>query len=94
MARVSLAFPVKEPDDAGDFFRLSRQFAGRSGLITPEVQEVLRAFDARNLPASMTMLGNGVFACGRSSRELLGLFGEVFEFGMGCSGVRIVGETV
>ncbi len=94
MARVSLAFPVREPDDAGDFFRLSRQFAGRSGLITPEVQEVLSIFDDRNLPASMTMLGNGVFAYGRGSRELLKPFGEVYEFGMGCSGVRIVGETV
>jgi pantoate kinase len=94
MARVSRAFPVREPDDAGDFFRLSRQFAGRSGLLTPEVQEVLRILDDKDIPASMTMLGNGVFAYGRGSRELLMPFGEVYEFGMGCSGVRIVKETV
>ena len=94
MARVSSAFPVRDPTDARDFFRLSRQFAGRSGLVTPEVQEVLSIFDDRNFPASMTMLGNGVFAYGRGSRELLMPFGEVYEFGIGSSGVRLIRETV
>ncbi len=94
MARVASAFPEREPDDAGDFFRLSRQFARRSGLMTPEVEEVLRVFDDRNMPAGMTMLGNGVFAYGRGSRELLEPFGEVYEFRMGCCGARIVGEAL
>jgi hypothetical protein len=41
----------------------------------------------------MTMLGNGVFACGSAAREVLAECGEVYEFHVAPSGARIIGET-
>jgi pantoate kinase len=93
MARVTAAFPSASPGSVEDLFRLSREFAEKSGLVTPEVKEVLLACDAVNVPASMTMLGNGVFACGTRAGPVLRAFGEVYELHMAECGVRIV-ETV
>jgi len=92
MERVSSAFPRRSPKNAEDFFQLSRQFACASGLVTPEVRRVLQLCAAHRVPASMTMLGNGVFAYGRDARKLLGTFGEVYEFSMARGGARITGE--
>jgi len=92
MERVSSAFPRTSPKNVEDFFRLSQQFAFASGLVTPEVRQVLRHCTAHQVPASMTMLGNGVFAYGRDARDLLGHFGEVYECGMARMGARITGE--
>ncbi len=78
MARIATAYPDRCPRDLTDFCRLSRQFAERSGLIAPEVRRVLRTCDAANIPASMTMLGNGVFACGDDAQRVLPGFGEVY----------------
>jgi pantoate kinase len=93
MERVSSAFPRTSPKNAEDFFRLSQQFARGSGLVTPEVRQVLELLTENRVPASMTMLGNGVFAYGEDARTLLGQFGEVYEFSMARSGARITGET-
>lgn len=38
---------------------------------------MLAACDAAGVPASMTMLGNGVFACGDAADRVLSGFGEV-----------------
>lgn len=93
MERVSSAFPRASPKNAEDFFRLSQQFARASGLFTPEVRQVLQLLAGNRVPASMTMLGNGVFAYGEDARELLGQFGEVYAFSMARSGARITGES-
>jgi pantoate kinase len=90
--RISSAFPTSPPRDLNDFFRISRVFAGTSGLVTPEVREVLERCSDDDVPASMTMLGNGVFAYGRSARTILREFGDVFEFGMAQSGTCIIEE--
>ncbi|MDD1693912.1 MAG: GHMP kinase [Methanoregula sp.] len=92
MERVSSAFPRRSPKNVDDLFCISQQFALHSGLATPEVRNVIRSCGAQHIPASMTMLGNGVFAYGRDARDLLGQFGEVYECTMARSGARITGE--
>jgi pantoate kinase len=94
MDRVDAAFPTKEPEDIEDFFRLSRTFAKRSGLITPEIQEVLGCCDRKGVPASMTMLGNGVFAYGKGAREVLSGFGRTYELRVAQNGPIILEEVV
>jgi pantoate kinase len=92
MRRVSTSFPTTFPEDLDDFFSLSKQFARKSGLLTPEVLHVLEICDEKDVPASMTMLGNGVFAYGRRARAVLLPFGEVFECRMADTGAHIVEE--
>jgi len=91
MERVSSAFPGRSPSDIQDFFQLCRTFDEKSGLETPEVRRVLAACDKAGIPAAMTMLGNGVFACGRRSTGVLSEFGEVFTFHVASSGASILG---
>jgi pantoate kinase len=90
MDRVTAAFPRDLPDSIEDFFRLSREFADTSGLVTPEVRQMLGECDRADIPASMTMLGNGVFAYGARAETVLKAFGEVYELHMAERGVRIV----
>ena len=92
LEQISSAFPTALPRDPGEFFRISLQFARSSGLVTPEVQQVLVRCAKENIPASMTMLGNGVFACGRKARALLMNYGDVHEFRMATSGTCILKE--
>ncbi|MGB7788559.1 pantoate kinase [Methanoregula sp.] len=94
MGRVSAAFPGTTPEGPEDFFRLSRQFTVDSGLATKEVLEVLTACEKEHVPASMTMLGNGVFALGTDARAVLESFGRVCECTMARSGAGITGEQV
>lgn len=89
LERIAAAYPGERPDTPAMFFRLSRLFAEASGLITPDVSEVLAACDRSGVAASMTMLGNGVFALGEQAKGVLSVFGEVFELQMAASGVRI-----
>jgi pantoate kinase len=88
MRRVAGAYPDRCPGDLEEFFRLSREFAERSGLIAPAVRTILDACDSQRVPASMTMLGNGVFACGGCAEEVLAGFGEVFALTVARHGVR------
>jgi len=94
MERVSSAFPKTTPADAKDFFRLSRDFARLSGLMTVEVREVIGLCDAAGVPSGMTMLGNGVFAFGGKARDVLLPFSPVFEFHIADDGARILKETL
>jgi pantoate kinase len=86
MHRVQQAFPHRCPDTIGDFFDLSRSFAEESGLITDEVHGVLNACDRNGVPASMTMLGRGVFAMGNRAQSVLGPFGKTYTFGIAAHG--------
>ena len=92
MEQVSSAFPPAAPRNARDFFTVSKQFAERSGLITEAVKKVFRICDQENIPAGMTMLGDGVFAYGKKAQEVLSPFGEVYEFNVSPTGPRIVEE--
>jgi pantoate kinase len=93
MERVSSAFPDRSPSDIRDFFHLCRTFDEKSGLETPEVRRVLAACDRAGIPAAMTMLGNGVFACGMHATDVLSGYGEVFDFHTSLSGAFIVREN-
>jgi len=88
---VSRAFPKKEPATVQEFFLQSREFAYRSGLVTPEVGRVLCACEAEGVDAAMTMLGNGVFACGAKAHAVLRQFGTVFRCRMATTGARVTG---
>lgn len=93
MEQVAAAFPAGYPGSPADFFNLSQKFARDSGLMTDKVREVLDHCEAAGVLASMTMLGNGVFACGRRAEEVLARFGHVYEFRMAEAGARITGES-
>lgn len=78
MRKVSAAFPDHLPETFAEFMQNSRQFAEESGLIPPEIRPLLTACDDAHIPASMTMLGCGVFAAAPDAHELLAGFGRVF----------------
>ena len=76
---VVRAFPASCPTSVEDFFRLSRRFAEESGLITPDVRTALDGCDGESIAASMTMIGNGIFAYGTGAERVLSGYGEVFK---------------
>lgn len=76
MRRVSAAFQDRLPENFAEFMENSRQFAEASGLIPQEIRPVLAACDDAGIPASMTMLGCGVFATGDDAPEILAGFGR------------------
>ena len=78
MERIERAFPGRCPRDLDDLLGLSRAFAEASGLVTPRVREVLLACDREGIPASMTMVGEGVFALGDRAPSVLSPFGKVY----------------
>jgi pantoate kinase len=90
MERVAAAFPPGLPKDAGDFFRISRLFAEKSGLLTKDAGAVISTCADNNIPASMTMLGNGVFAYGKKARDILSPWGVVYEFTVAREGARVI----
>ncbi len=87
---VMRAWPGKCPDTVHELFTLSRAFARDSGLILPEVGEVLCECDRTGVLASMTMLGNGIFAYGQRAREVLTEYGHVYELQAAEQGPRIL----
>jgi pantoate kinase len=90
MDQIERAFPEGQPEDLVDLFRYSRCFAEASGLITDEVRKVLIACDTNDIPASMTMLGNGVFALGEEAKVVLNRFGTVYPLRIAKEGPRIL----
>lgn len=94
MDRVSSAFPERIPKSPEDFFFLSRQFAENSGLITREVEDVLRFCDVKGILSGMTMLGNGIFAYGKRARDVLLPFGHVHEFRVSSTGPILLEDRV
>lgn len=95
MRAISAAFPDKKPRTLDELICASREFAEASGLLSDEVRKVLSACDANDIPASMTMLGNGVFGLGLDAFHLLKEYGEVFRFTPAQAGPRVLaGESV
>lgn len=78
MERVNRAFPGSCPGSIDELITLSREFAEKSGLITPDVRLALDLCDAAGVPASMTMLGNGIFAIGDDILPVLSGFPGFF----------------
>ncbi|HJJ92572.1 MAG TPA: GHMP kinase [Methanocorpusculum sp.] len=76
MQNVSEAFPHHIPKNIYEFIENSREFAEESGLIPKVIRSILTACDDAGIPASMTMLGCGVFAAGDDAREILTQFGS------------------
>jgi pantoate kinase len=92
MDHVTAAFPTCLPDNAEDFFKISRRFAEESGLLSMDAGNVIRQCTDNSVPASMTMLGNGVFAYGRKARDILSAYGDVYAFTVAEEGARIIGD--
>jgi pantoate kinase len=90
LLRISAAYPDEYPGSPEEFFRLSLTFAEKSGLVSPELHELLVRCQREGIPASMTMLGNGIFAMGNGARDLFGSCGEVLELHVASDGVRVV----
>ncbi len=89
MEKVASAFPHRFPHNGQELFSVSQLFTLKSGLATENVREVIRLCNARNVPASMTMLGNGVFAYGESAKEILAPYGEDYECRIARNGPHI-----
>lgn len=92
MARIRAAFPDSEPDDIVSLVRVSRRFAEMSGLITARVRAALDACDEAGVPASMTMLGDGVFAIGPGAAAALAPFAPVYRIEVSATGFRLLEE--
>lgn len=90
MARVRAAFPAEEPRDLAELMRASRAFAKASGLMTDRVRAALAACDEAGVPASMTMLGDGVFAVGPGAGGALSRFGRVHRLHVASEGFRLL----
>lgn len=90
MKRITMAFPKRIPERLEDIMTLSREFAEMSGLIPDEIMPVLSACDDAHIPASMTMLGCGVFALGRDAEAVLKRFGDVFRLRIAHGGPAIL----
>jgi pantoate kinase len=86
MERVNRAFPGSCPGSIDELITLSREFAEKSGLITPDVRLALDLCDAAGVPASMTMLGNGIFAIGDDILPVLSGFPGFFSLEVATNG--------
>ncbi|MBN2733537.1 MAG: GHMP kinase [Methanomicrobiaceae archaeon] len=86
MEKITTAFKETCPKTPEDFFKVSREFTEDSGLISDKIREVLDECDLREIPAAMTMLGQGVFAYGEKAPAILSRFGEVYMMKMSKTG--------
>lgn len=94
ITRISRAFPREIPSNLDELMLASRYFAERSGLIGEPVREVLTFCDEQHILASMTMLGNGVFALGKESEDILSRFGRVYHLHIAEHGPRIMEAVI
>jgi pantoate kinase len=71
LLQVKKAFPGQQPKTIEEFFLLSYLFAAKSGLMSQRVSQILKAAKEADVLASMTMLGDGVFALGQKGHAFL-----------------------
>ncbi|HJJ57214.1 MAG TPA: GHMP kinase [Methanocorpusculum sp.] len=86
MQAVSRAFPDTIPNTLDDLMNNSRSFAEKSGLLTERLKSILKNCDDEGVLASMTMLGDGIFAIGKNARKILEKYGHVYELHVASSG--------
>lgn len=73
------------------FMELSRRFAFETGLASPQLQEAIDALWDSGIPASMSMLGNSIFAFGKKSAVQKAIKSDyVEELRIDFSGARIL----
>lgn len=90
MEIIKKAYPPLIPKTLDEFMKSARIFAEGSGLISEDVRKMLSACDTNGIPASMTMLGNGVFAIGKNADKTLSSFGRVYKLTLSQGGPRIL----
>jgi pantoate kinase len=90
MEQVTRAFPGRCPGTIEELLDFSRKFAEESGLITPEVRHAIELCDKAGVRASMTMLGNGIFAIGENVFPVLSAYSQVFQLQVASSGPRLL----
>ena len=71
LLQIKEAFPEQKPKTIEEFFSLSYQFAKKSELMSERVSQILNAAEKADVPASMTMLGDGVFTLGKKGHAFL-----------------------
>ena len=71
LRQIREAFPDQKPKTIEEFFSLSYQFAAKSGLMSQKVSHILNVAKEADVLASMTMLGDGVFALGQRGHAFL-----------------------
>jgi pantoate kinase len=79
-----------------NFFRRSKAFAKDSGLLTPILREAITAVEEAQGWATMSMLGNSIFAVGPTERvkEALEGLGTVYVTDVDTRGARVIKEIV
>lgn len=79
-----------------NFFRLSKAFARDSGLLTPILREAITSVEEAHGWATMSMLGNSIFAVGPTERVRAALesFGTTYVTDVDTRGARVVTEIV
>lgn len=90
MERIHQAYPLGRPCSLEELFAYSLMFARRSGLMPEDVEKVLIECEANDIPASMTMLGNGIFALGDKAKTVLSPYGTVYSLHVAKQGPRIL----
>ena len=90
MARVREAYTTECAESPEEFFRTARTFAEKSGMIPDEIRPILQACDDNGIPASMTMLGKGVFALGDISFSVLSEYGIPLSLHVAEEGFRLI----
>lgn len=94
LSRIKRAFPSKMPRTIKEFFEISYLFASQSGLMSASVSHILQAAQEAGVLASMTMLGEGVFALGDEGYAFLCAHAPdpkgIFICDIACSGPRII----
>ena len=90
MARVKEAYTPECAESPEEFFRIARTFAEKSGMIPDEIRPILQACDEEGIPASMTMLGKGVFALGDLSFSVLSEYGTPLKLHVAEEGFRLI----
>lgn len=93
MQQVTAAFPEKEPATLAEFMENSAAFTEKSGLLPIDLLPILAACKQAGVPASMTMLGTGVFAVGPAAERILSQFGEPIRLHVSRSGPVILEEN-
>ena len=61
--------------------------------LSPRLKEILAVCDVSGVPASMTMLGDGIFACGPDAETALSRFGEVYTLSVSKTGPVILEDS-
>lgn len=90
MEQVTRAYPGTCPGSIEELLLLSRDFSEKSGLITPDVRKALDLCDKAGVQASMTMLGNGIFATGEGAYEVLSCYPRVFTLHVATTGPHLL----